>query len=95
MFELESLCTLPEGITALPRKVVLEYPIYSLRQSDMDDYEVVGCVDGVQRESQFAVLLRVSEWSKDVWFPRAKLRLEDDIIWCERTMYEEKQREHR
>jgi hypothetical protein len=78
----------------LPRKVILEYPIRVLRESDEDFDECVGCVDGVQRESQFAVLLRVSAWGSDVWFPRAKLRLDDDIIYCEREMYEEKKRDH-
>ena len=78
----------------MPRRVVLEYPIRVIRESDEEEYSVVGCVDGVQRESQFAVLLRVPSWSADVWFPRAKLRLEDDIIYCEQNMYEEKKREH-
>lgn len=79
----------------MPRKVILEYPIRMLRESEQEEYETVGCVDGVERESQFAVLLFVGEWRKAVWFPRAKLRLEDDIIHCEREMYEEKKREHR
>lgn len=78
----------------MPRKVVLEYPIRVLRESDEDEYDVVGCVDGVERETEKAVQLRVPSWGDViVWFPRFRLRLEDDIIYCERNFYKEKRRE--
>ncbi len=68
-----------------------------VRESDEDEYEVVGCVDGVERETEKAVQLRVPSWGGIcVWFPRYKLRLEDDdIILCESQFYKEKMREYR
>jgi hypothetical protein len=79
----------------LRRKVILEYPIRVLSEFDDDEYDVVGCVDGVERETEKAVQLRVPSWGDAVvWFPRYLLRLEDDIIYAERRIYKEKKRDH-
>ncbi len=66
-----------------------------VRESDEDEYDVVGCVDGIERETEKAVLLKV-HGGVAMWFPRFRLRLEDDdIILCESQFYKEKMREYR
>lgn len=80
----------------MSRRVVLEYPIRAVSEYDDSEYEVVGCVDGVERETEKAVLLKVPSWGGvQVWFPRYRLRLDDDIIYCERSLYKEKERDYR
>lgn len=74
------------------RQVVLEYPIRELAEYD-EEYDSIGTVNDVLRETEKACLVQV--WGREVWFPRYKLRLEDDVLYCERTTYQEKKRDNR
>jgi hypothetical protein len=76
------------------RTVVLAYDVQRLSEFDDEEYEQIGRVRDVTRETEKALLVKVPDWGVEVWFPRWRVRLDDDdVLWVDRTMFEIKKRE--
>ena len=74
------------------RITVLEFPVKRLADyDDTDEFEQLGSLNRVERETPGALLINVYDWGVAAWFPRVTVyKDDDDVLWTTRRMFEEK-----
>lgn len=73
----------------------LEYPVRRLADyDDEEEYEQLGTLNRVERETPGALLISVYDWGVSVWFPRAMVWKDDsDVLWTTQNFFERKKKE--